>query len=369
MSEKTLRLPFLAATAIVALRLVIGWHFYKEGVAKMHDGKFSSTAFLAAAKGPAAPLYHSMLRDADGVVRLGLTTGKGGLPEIDVTATLNAWDIHREAVSEHYGFGDQAMIARLENARKQLAADDKAGKREIDEKIKRVKSQSADAARVLEKKRGELEWFVAANAAEIEEYYRGLDRRAANALDPARSGVESLRGQSEKIVADMQKKRAPWLAQIDNLWKDYDRQLASLAIPEQRERGPYRPPKAADRLLDIDLIDQVIPYFDLTVGALLIVGLFARYASLAGALFLASVVVSQWPGTVGAAPTYFQAVEMCALLVLATVGAGRYAGLDSLFYLFRARRQASPPSPGASTSPSRQAPAGAASRPVATIGN
>jgi len=61
---------------------------------------------------------------------------------------------------------------------------------------------------------------------------------------------------------------------------------------------------------------------------LLILGLFTRPAAIAAAGFLLSVILMQPPWVDGAVPTYYQAVEMFALLVLAVVGAGRYAGLD-----------------------------------------
>jgi uncharacterized membrane protein YphA (DoxX/SURF4 family) len=357
----------LAAALIVVLRVVIGWHFFKEGASKTHDSSFSSSGFLASAKGPAAPFFHSMLRDPDGVTRLGLTEGEGGLPTLDLAPTLSAWEEHRQAVSEHYGFGDPDLVKRLEESRSHMLQKNSDGGMSIDEKIKRVKSQPADAARILAKKTAELEWFVNANKVDIEEYSRGLGRREFNADDASRANVESLRGQSEKVAADLQKKRAPWLAQIDNLWKDYDRQLAALAIPEQRERGAYRPALAGDRGFDVDLIDRVIPYFDLAVGACLILGLFTRLASTAGALFLATVVISQWPGAIGAAPVYYQAIEMCALLVLAAVGAGRYAGLDAIFYLFRARRRQARLESNSSSrdSSSRPAATGRTAQPVA----
>ena len=60
-----------------------------------------------------------------------------------------------------------------------------------------------------------------------------------------------------------------------------------------------------------------------------------------GALFLASVVATQWPGAEGAMPTYYQVVEMLALLVVAATGAGRFAGLD--FFVEAARLRLFPP--------------------------
>jgi uncharacterized membrane protein YphA (DoxX/SURF4 family) len=87
-------------------------------------------------------------------------------------------------------------------------------------------------------------------------------------------------------------------------------------------------------------------YGILAVGVCLILGLFSRLASFAGALFVGSIVLSQ-PltsifGLSGPASTYPQLLEMLALLTLATVPVGRWCGLDFfLHYLFgRARRKA-----------------------------
>ncbi|HWC90098.1 MAG TPA: hypothetical protein VG433_10595, partial [Pirellulales bacterium] len=75
------------------------------------------------------------------------------------------------------------------------------------------------------------------------------------------------------------------------------------------------------------------------VGVCLILGLFARLASLVGALFLASIVLSQPPWLPSSAPTYPQLLEMLALFTLATVPVGRWCGLDFfLHHLFGRRR-------------------------------
>jgi len=64
-----------------------------------------------------------------------------------------------------------------------------------------------------------------------------------------------------------------------------------------------------------------------------LLGLFTRFWAIVGSGFLLSVISSQWPGWPGAAPTYYQAVELFALLVLCATAAGRYAGLDFFIHL------------------------------------
>ncbi|HND53659.1 MAG TPA: DoxX family protein, partial [Pirellulaceae bacterium] len=149
---------------------------------------------------------------------------------------------------------------------------------------------------------------------------------------PARSEVPSLRGQSEKIETKLKADRGPWLAELDKLAKDLERDMNQLVpTPEQRaSRKPLVIGKPGRRFMDSEAVDGFIPYFDLTIGILLIVGFGARWVSLVAAAFLASVVLSQWPGSYGAMPTYYQAVEMFALIWLAAADAGKFAGIDGI---------------------------------------
>ena len=81
------------------------------------------------------------------------------------------------------------------------------------------------------------------------------------------------------------------------------------------------------------VIDRVVPYFDLSIGCLLILGLFTRYVGVIGAGFLSLIVITQLPGVPGAQDSIAQIIEM-VLLVLAAIGAGRYGGLDYFIEYF-----------------------------------
>ena len=117
----------------------------------------------------------------------------------------------------------------------------------------------------------------------------------------------------------------------------YADELNAIATEEQKSEGQLAIGKPARRLLDTETINVIIPYFDTIVGVLLILGLFTRLAALAGAGFLFSIVLTQWPGAPGALPVYYQAIEMLALLVLAATAAGRFAGLDFVVHSLLAR--------------------------------
>ena len=278
--------------ALVALRLAVGWHFYREGADKIIDGNFTSVGFFRTAKGPLVPVYQWFLWDGEGRARL------------DKEATLDAWTQFRQRLVDHYGFDEQ---------------------------------QQKQAEKALKLHTYRLTTFFDDKKEDLDKYFQGLQRRDRNRRDPARQGVASLRGQAEQIDKDVHKDLGPWLSEIDLLWKAYEEDLNNLANEGQTGRGRLTLPKPGRHFLDTLFIDQIIPYFDLLVGACLILGLGTRIMSLAGAGFLATIIGTQFPGAPGAMPTYYQVIEMFAMLVLAAFGAGRFAGLDFFLEWLRLR--------------------------------
>jgi uncharacterized membrane protein YphA (DoxX/SURF4 family) len=291
----------LAVITLVALRLGIGWHFFQEGVTKIPDPNWTAAHFFTGSKGPLKPLFEMMVWDVDGKARLNYARVDGGRPFIDLDQTLGVWDQYRVKVAEHYGF-DEAQ---------QKAAKD-----------------------VFDSWSRQLTWYFDVHGEDIVKYFHGLDRRDANRQQAALREVTSLREQAEKIESDLSSERTGWLKQIDQLWASYDRALNNIATGPQREAGTSRLPKPAVGLLDTNTIDRIVPYFDALVGVLLILGLFTRLAALAGAGFLFSIILTQWPGAPGAQPVYYQTIEMLGMLVLAAVAAGQFAGLDYVLYGF-----------------------------------
>ncbi|MDX1944063.1 MAG: DoxX family protein [Pirellulaceae bacterium] len=278
------QIGFLAACAIVALRLGIGLHFFSQGVEKL--GTSFTAGFLGSAKGPFAPLYKSMIWDRDGYARL------------NADATAAHWDQFRNRIVAHYHFDE---------------------------------GQQAAAKKALEAHLRSLRAYLDEKGDDIDQYVKSVERRDANKADAARADLASLRAHDARIDAERTQLIQPILASIDNLWKNLDNDLNALATTEQWKRhGRLAIGKIGERPFDSEFIDRLIPYFDMAVGLCLIVGLFTRPAAILGGLFLASVCISQWPGTPGAAPIYPYLIEMLALFVLAAVGAGQIAGLDFL---------------------------------------
>ena len=55
----------LQMTMVVLLRVVIGWHFLYEGIAKLTKPGWSAAGFLLQSRGPFADLFHWMAADPD----------------------------------------------------------------------------------------------------------------------------------------------------------------------------------------------------------------------------------------------------------------------------------------------------------------
>lgn len=280
------RIGWLAIAALVALRVGVGGHFLAEGVDKISNPRSFSAPFFANATGPLAPAYHSVVWDPDGLYRLHFDTAAAH------------WDYYRQQAAGHFGF-DEEQVKRAEQAQKTY--EDR------------------------------LKWFLASKQEAIDEYEKQLARREENQQDPSRR-LASLQAHDARIAGETRKLYNELVPPVDTLWSDFENAINAVASDEQWERhGRLAIGKPGRRALDTETLDAVVPYFDLAIGVLLIVGLFTRVAAVAGAAFLASVFFSQFPPTPGPGSTYYHLVEMLALLVLAAVGAGRFLGIDYLF--------------------------------------
>jgi len=290
------RLSIFGILALVALRVTIGWHFYMEGVAKVQGNDFSSVGFLNAAKGPLADKYQQLIWDNDGRLRLDQKL----INQLFVDAA--------DQSAAHFGLTDDQK-----------------------KNLERVKSQYVD----------KLNEVYAESNEEIFKYTRSVDRMATMESSKMWNEVSSLRGQKEKIASDRLSGVRSALASIDAIWRQYEGRLNSIATESQRQNAGYfyfsRP---GEGLLSTSVVDKIVPVFDMSVGILLMIGLLTPLAAWAGALFLISVILSQMPGFPGTQPTYFQAVECLALIVLASSDAGRYAGLDFIPWAWWQKKKA-----------------------------
>lgn len=341
----------LAFIALLILRLVVGFHFYKEGVAKLNDSDWTAEGFLQTAKGPFADQFRSMTDDPDGKRQLGIvSTVQDGQESIEISTedTFAIWDDFVDRATDYYAFGSPELIEKLEvkigeleSSLESTTGQDSEATRELIETLRSqqeaIRNQPKFANEILAAHELELQDWINANRVIVMAHYRtgdrlvGFDRDGENKTEAALK-VDSLRGQVDTIASDRYKELAKWKSEVGEIWDSFELQINSIAVGDQVRDAklPLDRPYAQQNS-KLSVINMVIPWFDTIVGVLLILGLFTRFASLAAALFLCSVLLTQpfWiPGTV---PTYYQAIEMAACLVLFATCAGRIGGLDFFF--------------------------------------
>ena len=302
------RLGFLAIIALILLRFIIGFHFYMEGTAKVREGGFSSTGFLSAAKGPFAKNFQSLVPDFDGNLRLD--SGDKAKNDYKSGDFKDAYD----------GFATES--ANL---------------------FKFTEEQETESKKIIEESRKLLAETYKTHKDNIEEYKNGMSRIAILEKDEMRLHVASMRKQRDDIETKWKALVKPALSDIDRITADLEERINALATEQQstvdkkKLYARFKFPESSP--IDIKLIDKYLPIFDMSVGILLMLGLLTPLAGLAAGIFLASVVLTQFPGSHGSVPTYYQAIEMLGCFFLAFSDAGRYAGLDFLPWSFWNRKK------------------------------
>ncbi|MEM9586788.1 MAG: DoxX family protein [Planctomycetota bacterium] len=291
-------LGWIGISMLVLLRVTIGWHFFSEGVDKYKAGNWSGAPFFANARGPFAEHFRQAVWDYDGSIRL------------DKDRMTRVWATYRDRVGTHFGFDEEQQRQAKENWQAALK---------------------------------QYDWVISQNAADLEEFEGGRDRLAKQDAEVDRDGVATLSDQRETNRREWVSKGAPALRQINQVWDNYEQVQNDLATDDQMlRRGWYGKQIPRDQPIDTSVMDGIVPYFDMAIGICLLVGLFTSGASLAAALFLGSVFLSQYPPATGPGSTNYQLIESMACLVLAGTGAGRFAGVDFFLHLITRKVWGSP---------------------------
>lgn len=287
--REPVRYGFLTMVALVALRLCIGWHFYSEGTHHVTDAGWSSEGFLKAAKGPLADKYHAVLPDFHGWEK-GLYSNE---------------EKPLKAAGERVSAGFDAYLQNFLHRHK-------LNEEQIDE-----------AKAIAARRKTQLEDWVADNTKTLEDHLHEYHRLEKTKVDPTADDVPFQKKRISDKQGLLKKEAAGFLAQLKAIEAGYHSELADVLTPEQLTKDAPDFDKTT-----LDRVDDVMAYTICGVGVCLILGLFTRLASFVGAAFLLSVVLSQPFWIPDTTPTYNQAVEMFALLALATTPVGRWGGLD-----------------------------------------
>lgn len=346
--------PLGLVIALVILRLATGWHFYREGTKKLAYNPdtgvttvaFSAEPFLRQAVGPVSKLIKEDLPNVYNWERY-LAVPRQARPsteeeldkrakwETDYAARRKAAAAKKEPLpiefpphSPYYDWAD-----RIE-----------AGWRHSHDQFVIIpgltEAQQAKSAAAMDFRRQQLADYLATQADAIAEWEHELYRLEEMKKDTGAIDLPFLGSRIVEKSAETQAASAAWISQIRNIEQGYKADLRGILTEEQAEDAATT--EAVDAALadasaqKLHRMNVVVTAVIIGTGVCLMLGLFTRLASVAGMLFLISVIATQPPWVTGANTTvfYYQTVEIAALLVLFVSAAGRWAGLDYFIRLF-----------------------------------
>ncbi|MEM8679371.1 MAG: hypothetical protein AAGF97_08470, partial [Planctomycetota bacterium] len=250
---------------------------------------FRSTYFLQQAKGPFAEQFYGLIPDRFGMDRL------------DQARVNDQWTQFSQT------------------ARTQLKLNE---------------AQQAEAEEILKGYLQRLKQFFAQDADEIRKHRLEV-RRLTDARRQQDAAVETQQAWITSRDLELQAAAKPWIANIEAMQAGLQRELMALA-PEQASAVRPLPNLSAK-----SWVDHTVTYVTIGVGVCLLLGFCTSFASLIGAGFLCSVLLTQpfWVPDANLMVFPYQLVEVSALLFLAAISAGRYAGLDYFWWAYRNRAQ------------------------------
>jgi uncharacterized membrane protein YphA (DoxX/SURF4 family) len=288
-----MRLPPIAVAALAFLRIVLGLHFFLEGLSHLRDPDWSSAGFRKAAVGPLGDWYRSALpKTGDWAGTLGADDGR------PVAEVSKAW---RESV---------VMAWRTL----------------LDDRMKLAPASAdvrAAAEKSLESAGKELGEYVEGIADELTAYRLDVARLAQMERKPGSTEIPFERERVTKKKKELGGQAAGWMRDAaaigDKLVAEWNSQLSG---DDLRRASTASQPTALWRG------DRFVSWSLVTIGACLVLGILTKFNAMGGVFFLASVVASQPFWVPGAQPTYDQWVEIAALLVVAAMPTGGWSGLD-----------------------------------------
>lgn len=341
-----------AVICVVLLRIVIGWHYFYEGIHKFDPAAgFSSKGFLGIAKGPTAELFYWMLPDINGTQRLVIEevdveskTVKDGAEIVKTTkrktfiAYEKAWEVYYQKFLSKHGL-DKVEAVKPDDKKPSetppSAEQDLANRKyEVESIYNRYLESLRNGAEAQEKD-------ILASQASLARYKEKVKSvRNDTEFEKKRRWDEMMRYRAEA---------ESWISTLDKLGNalqsDLSRAVDSQFAGESGEiiTTPERVwvpnPVVSSQMRALDL---AVMFGLSAIGICLILGFCTRLASLGGIAFLVCVVMTTWP-----VPGYYpplpsavgnflfvskDVVELAGLLVLTVVGAGRWGGLD--FYVW-----------------------------------
>jgi uncharacterized membrane protein YphA (DoxX/SURF4 family) len=340
---------------LVFLRLAIGWHVLVEGLDKVQSSTWSSEAYLREASGPLAPWFRELAGDT---VRDRLTPGPDNTfpPALDLD-----WQNYFDRFVHHYQLDDQ------QRARAQAILDQS--------KAKTLHWMTSEATETTKPSPSGAALKRMQTVPERLKEYDALlqDLRRIEESELPRFGPGSHKHYLE-AKADVNRVRNDLKRDLAGQTGEMRKALREVLTPAQKQMPPVpdaRPyPWRSSGLLP--WADEIVRWGLVVSGVCLLLGLFTRTACVTAAVllllfYLCMVPLPNWPENPKAEGHYIlinkNTIEMLALLALAALPTGRWAGLDGLFALFRRRPAAETARPLSPSNP----PAGTGTPPASPL--
>jgi uncharacterized membrane protein YphA (DoxX/SURF4 family) len=316
---------------LVLLRLAIGWHCLVEGLDKLHNPAWSSEAYLREAGGPLAGAYHWLAGDR--VLDRLRITDKDQAPAALAADT----DDYTEAFIAHYGLDDTQAERAREMARQAKSkavtwlTSETESVQLINPLAPAVKADWTIPQRLTEYER--LQSIVARD----EEFLPSKDKTVLKHYTDARADVSNWR-------ADLKKS-------YDAHWAGYKKSLHDIVLNAEQKNATAMPEPVALPLARWSLLewsDRMVSWGLVVIGGGLLLGLFSRLASAAGAVLLLTFVLAMpplpgWPESPRLEGHYLfinkTIIEVLALGALTFLPTGQWAGLDALVGVFWPRQR------------------------------
>ena len=291
-----MRSTLLAVAALAFLRIVVGMHFFLEGLSHLRDPSWSSAGFRRAAVGPLADFYQS------------------GLPETgDWSKTLGTIDTR--SVDEALAAWKASVVAGWQ--------------RRFEERLKLVplsEASMAEARGFLEAAEDELDAYASDRMLILGEYRSELARQSEMQRSREAARVPFIRELIAKGRRALAAQQSEWMRDAAAIGAKLESNWDEPMTPAERQRlsGGIEPTQLwkADRFVSWSLV---------TIGACLVLGILVKFNAMGGVFFLASIIASQPFWVPDAQATYNQWVELAALLAIASLPAGGWSGLDFFF--------------------------------------
>lgn len=316
------RVGLLTVIMLVLLRISLGWHFLYQGIDKFKKPDFSSETYLRQSKGPMAPFFRGMVPDVDGQDTLQAAVNAievKGQEDVETKESLKTqWEQHFQRFKQHYQFSDNP-----DNEQNQAA------QKVFETHWQRMEDYlRADTPGRNAPKRWEL---MEIHLLDLQTLAR--DEASTTSWMPAQQ--KHLWDRRESLY----EKAVKWVDEINEREQQFHQALMQTLTEEQKEKFGELPPQWTQ----MDYMNVMVKYTNIAIGICLIAGFLTPLAALGGAAFLLLIVLSQpalpniypppHPSAGAALVVNKEFIEMMALLVIAALPYGRWAGIDSLIVL------------------------------------